>query len=138
MGGSDVRILNFTATGCHGNLQSAGHASWPLYCGARNCSCALLSGTRSCGTCSSSSSVPIRSRSGKKKLLVSASSDAGLAVLITGPTSPYYLDDRLGQRIYVVQGTSVINSFPWAYNCEVGSHSQEAVRSATAPNGRSR
>ena len=66
-GGSDVRILNFTAIGCHGNLQSAGHASWPLYCGARHCSCALLSGTRSCGTCSSSSSsAPIRSRSGKK------------------------------------------------------------------------
>src|SRR6476646_12027655 len=65
-GGSDVRILNFTAIGCHGNLQSASHASWPLYCGARHCSCALLSGTRSCGTCSSSSSAPIRSRSGKK------------------------------------------------------------------------
>jgi hypothetical protein len=38
-----------------------------------------------------------------------------------GPVSPYYLDNYypfLGPppTIYVVQGTSVTNSFPWAYN----------------------
>jgi hypothetical protein len=38
------------------------------------------------------------------------------AVPFTGPVSPYYLDDYSNQTIYVVQGTSVINSFPWAYN----------------------
>lgn len=37
------------------------------------------------------------------------------ATPFTGPTSPYYLDDWSTQEIYVVQGTSVINSFPWAY-----------------------
>jgi hypothetical protein len=35
--------------------------------------------------------------------------------VFTGPTSPYYLDNYGTHRIYVVQGTSVINSFPWAY-----------------------
>lgn len=34
----------------------------------------------------------------------------------TGPTSPYYLDNFSNQTIYVVQGTTVINQFPWAYN----------------------
>jgi hypothetical protein len=35
--------------------------------------------------------------------------------VFTGPISPYYLDNYNDQHIYVVQGTSVINSFPWAY-----------------------
>jgi hypothetical protein len=33
--------------------------------------------------------------------------------LITGPTSPYYLDGGLTEVIYVVQGTAVINAFDW-------------------------
>ena len=41
-----------------------------------------------------------------------------------GPTSPYYLDNYVTQTIYVVQGTSVINSFPWAYSTG-GAPSQE-------------
>jgi hypothetical protein len=34
--------------------------------------------------------------------------------VLTGPTSPYYIDNFSDHTIYVVQGTSVINSFPWA------------------------
>jgi hypothetical protein len=34
----------------------------------------------------------------------------------TGPISPYYLSNIADQTIYVVQGTSVINSFPWHYD----------------------
>jgi PEP-CTERM motif len=37
------------------------------------------------------------------------------AVPFTGPTSPYYLDNYVTHRIDVVQGTQLINSFPWAY-----------------------
>jgi hypothetical protein len=37
------------------------------------------------------------------------------AIPFTGPTSPYFLDNYHTQQIFVVQGTSVINSFPWAY-----------------------
>jgi len=37
---------------CNGHLRSAGHASWPVYCRARQLWSALLSGTP--GTCSSS------------------------------------------------------------------------------------
>jgi len=33
----------------------------------------------------------------------------------TGPTSPYYLDNFDQNTIYVVQGTTVINQFPFAY-----------------------
>jgi hypothetical protein len=29
-GGSDVRILSTATISCHGTLQSAGNASWPL------------------------------------------------------------------------------------------------------------
>jgi hypothetical protein len=36
--------------------------------------------------------------------------------VFTGPTSPYYIDNFNDHTIYVVQGTSVINSFPWAYH----------------------
>jgi hypothetical protein len=36
--------------------------------------------------------------------------------VFTGPTSPYYIDNFIDQTIYVVQGTSVINSFPLAYS----------------------
>ena len=36
--------------------------------------------------------------------------------VFTGPTSPYYLDNYNNQHIYVVQGTSVINRFPWVYS----------------------
>jgi hypothetical protein len=35
--------------------------------------------------------------------------------VFTGPISPYYLDNYNDRHIYVVQGTSVINNFPWAY-----------------------
>jgi PEP-CTERM motif len=38
------------------------------------------------------------------------------AAAFTGPGSPYYLDNYVTQMIYVVQGTSVINSFSWAYS----------------------
>jgi hypothetical protein len=40
---------------------------------------------------------------------------AAQATTFTGPVSPYYLDNWYYQTIYVVQGTSVINSFPWSY-----------------------
>ena len=49
--------------------------------------------------------------------LALASSLAGAAwagTLTTGPLSPYYLDDG-NSTIYVVQGTSVVASFPMAY-----------------------
>jgi hypothetical protein len=46
-------------------------------------------------------------------LLVASSSWA--TPVFTGPISPYYLDNDSNQTIYVVQGTSVINSFAWAY-----------------------
>jgi len=42
-------------------------------------------------------------------------SSASWAAPFTGPISPYYLDNYNTDTIYVVQGTSVINSFPWAY-----------------------
>jgi hypothetical protein len=35
--------------------------------------------------------------------------------VFTGPVSPYYLDNYVDQHIYVVQGTSVINNFPWTH-----------------------
>lgn len=49
--------------------------------------------------------------------LESGSVEAGT---FTGPTSPYYLDNADTQTIYVVQGTSVIRSFPWAYSAKEG------------------
>ena len=47
-------------------------------------------------------------------LMLGASSS--WAIPFTGPTSPYYLDNYGNQTIDVVQGTNVINSFPWAYD----------------------
>jgi hypothetical protein len=48
-----------------------------------------------------------------------------------GPISPYYLDDVGNETIYVVQGTSVINSFPWAYGvgagCPAGSNCESSL-----------
>jgi PEP-CTERM motif len=46
--------------------------------------------------------------------ILGASSSWAIPVF-TGPTSPYYLDTLFGPTIYVVQGTNLINSFPWAY-----------------------
>ncbi|MGD9615144.1 MAG: PEP-CTERM sorting domain-containing protein [Alphaproteobacteria bacterium] len=37
------------------------------------------------------------------------------AALTTGPLSPYYLNNSSDQTIYVVQGTSVVDSFPLSY-----------------------
>jgi hypothetical protein len=34
----------------------------------------------------------------------------------SGPVSPYYLDNYSDDTIYVVQGTGVVNSFPYAYS----------------------
>ena len=47
-------------------------------------------------------------------LMLGASSS--WAIPFTGPTSPYYLDNYGNQTIDVVQGTNVINSFPWFYD----------------------
>jgi hypothetical protein len=44
------------------------------------------------------------------------------ATPFTGPTSRYYIDNFDDQTIYVVQGTSVINSFPWAYGSGCSSY----------------
>jgi hypothetical protein len=61
---------------------------------------------------------------------------AGLAMLcahaaqagtFTGPVSPYYLDNVDTQTIYVVQGTSVINSFHWAYGSSYGAEGNLAI-----------
>ncbi len=51
--------------------------------------------------------------------LVASVSIAGAAsaASFTGPISPYYLDNSSDRTIYVVQGTSIINSFPWSYAC---------------------
>jgi hypothetical protein len=35
--------------------------------------------------------------------------------VFTGPTSPYFLDNLEAKRIFVVQGATVVNSFPVAY-----------------------
>lgn len=43
---------------------------------------------------------------------------SAIASTFTGPTSPYYLDNYYTKTIYVVQGTSVVNSFPWAYGAD--------------------
>src|SRR5215470_17659167 len=40
--GSDVRFLDATVLGCHGDLQSECHASWPLHRRAGHCRGALL------------------------------------------------------------------------------------------------
>jgi hypothetical protein len=58
------------------------------------------------------------------------------AVLITGPTSPYYLDNFSDQHIYVVQGTSVINSFPWLHGtpCGNGCEGNLAVTNVVSTN----
>jgi hypothetical protein len=47
------------------------------------------------------------------------------ATTFTGPVSPYYLDNWSNQTIYVVQGTSVINSFPWSYETGNGASRNE-------------
>jgi hypothetical protein len=54
----------------------------------------------------------------------------------TGPTSPYYLDDYTNQEIYVVQGTSVVNSFPWAYGpgCSQSCEGNLAVTNVVSTN----
>lgn len=44
-----------------------------------------------------------------------AGSGTAWAAPFTGPTGVYYLDNYTAQRIYEVQGTGVIASFPWAY-----------------------
>lgn len=49
------------------------------------------------------------------------------ATTFTGPVSPYYLDNVDNDTIYVVQGTSVINSFPWTYQTVPGPQYQEAI-----------
>jgi hypothetical protein len=51
--------------------------------------------------------------------------------VFTGPTSPYYIDNFNDHTIYVVQGTSVINSFPWAY----GPEGSLAVTNVVSTNG---
>jgi hypothetical protein len=54
----------------------------------------------------------------------------------TGPTSPYYLDQYRGQEIYVVQGTKVINSFPWAYGpCSADCEGMLAVTNRVSTDG---
>src|ERR1700739_2161934 len=40
---------------------------------------------------------------------------ASAGPLTLGPSSQYYLDDYNNSTIYVIQGTSVINSFAMAY-----------------------
>jgi hypothetical protein len=60
------------------------------------------------------------------------------AAPFTGPVSPYYLDNYEDQTIYVVQGTSVINSFPWAYSAGNGAGYNEgnlAVTNVVTTNG---
>jgi hypothetical protein len=47
-----------------------------------------------------------------------------LADLFSGPTSPYYLDS--GRAVYVIQGTTVVNSFPLVYG-NVGDEAVMAV-----------
>ncbi len=49
-------------------------------------------------------------------LAPSALTGAATAGPFSGPTSPYYLNNYEHQTIYVVQGTSVVSSFPWAYS----------------------
>jgi hypothetical protein len=48
--------------------------------------------------------------------LLSGLTSAAWASPFTGPTSPYYLDNYVTETIYEVQGTSVVNSFAWAYD----------------------
>jgi hypothetical protein len=59
-----------------------------------------------------------------------AAADAHAAPF-TGPTSPYYLDNYVTQMIYVVQGTSVINSFSWAYSAGNSASYNEANLAVT-------
>src|SRR5690348_13176981 len=49
-------------------------------------------------------------------ILVSTVTGTIYAVPFTGPISPYYLDKYDSGIMYVVQGKSVINSFPLTYN----------------------
>ncbi len=53
------------------------------------------------------------------------------AAPFTGPTSPYYLDNYVAKMIYVVQGTSVINSFSWAYSAGNNASYNEANLAVT-------
>jgi len=60
------------------------------------------------------------------------------AALFTGPVSPYYLDNYDTKQIYVVQGTSVINSFAWAYGAGNSAQFNEgnlAVTNVVTTNG---
>ncbi len=54
-------------------------------------------------------------------------------ITFTGPISAYYLDNFSDHRIYVVQGTTVINSFDDAYGALVGGSGtyQEAMIAVT-------
>ena len=77
------------------------------------------------------------------KLLSRVTASAALAILLgmasqvqaapfTGPISPYYLDNYEEGRIYVVQGASVINSFPTGYaNGGLGTPYQEGNLAVT-------
>jgi hypothetical protein len=53
-------------------------------------------------------------------VVLGASPSWATLVIRTGPTSPYYLDNWLDGNVYVVQGPSVINTFPWAYGTGEG------------------
>jgi hypothetical protein len=64
---------------------------------------------------------------GRLALLAILWAGAAQATTFTGPVSPYYLDNWYDQTIYVVQGTSVINSFPWTYAAGTGAFNQEAI-----------
>src|SRR6202030_3584975 len=44
-----------------------------------------------------------------------------------GPTSPYYLDNFSTSQIFVVQGTSVINSFPLSAYSGNGNFQQSSL-----------
>ena len=53
------------------------------------------------------------------------------AAPFTGPVSPYYLDDYFDFSIYVVQGGTVINHFPWVYSPASYSNYNEGILAVT-------
>ena len=59
--------------------------------------------------------VPKLGAAGLGLVLVVLTVGQAMASPFTGPNSPYYLDNLANQTIYVVQGSSVINSFAEVY-----------------------
>ncbi len=53
------------------------------------------------------------------------------AAVFTGPASAYYLSDMFNRRIYVVQGTTLVRSFAWAYGAGNAASFNEGMLAVT-------